>query len=125
MIRVPLPDRTLGITWAHPMTVRPSTWTVAQWQSLTAAQRTADGMRRRRWKTVCTIHVLTEGKVAKGAVPIAEASCSTNHRDTFDKEVGRKLSLKRALIFTSLSKTDRATVWRTYHARPRTGGTRE
>jgi hypothetical protein len=119
MIRVPLGDRTLAITWTHPMTHRVATWTKAEVLAMTADERTADLQRRRRWKTICTIHVLTEGKVAKGAVPIAEASCSTNHRDTFDKEVGRKLSLKRALIFTNLSKTDRATVWRCYHERPR------
>jgi hypothetical protein len=119
MIRVPLPDRTLAITWAHPVTYRPSTLTLLQRTLLTPQQRIAEHMRRRRYKTVCTIHVLTEGKVAKGAVPIAEAVASTNYRDNFEPEVGRKLSLKRALIFTSLSKTDRATVWRCYHARPR------
>ena len=121
MIRVTLTDgRTFGIAWAHPVTLRvPETLTGPELGALSVEAQRLRILHRRRWKTVCSIHALVDGKVPQGAVPVARAIASTNYRDTFDKETGRKISLTRALVFTGLSREDRELVWDAYHARPR------
>ncbi len=51
-------------------------------------------------------------------VSSGEASCS--FRDKFSKEVGRKVSLTRAIESLNLPKQERRIIWETYHSRKTT-----
>lgn len=48
---------------------------------------------------------------------ISEGISYCNEKDNFSKEIGRKISLTRALINGNFSKSDRKYIWDAYRAR--------
>ena len=66
-------------------------------------------------------HVISKGTnctiTKAGFIPFSSGETFLSVKDKYDKEVGRKLSLARALKNTNFTKEQRKQVWNTYMAR--------
>ena len=66
-------------------------------------------------ETVCTVSEIDPNKIGKERFHcLAVGQASLNPQDHFEKSVGRKLSLARALKLTCFCKAARKIVWETY-----------
>lgn len=111
----PQPPRILGITWDHPKVLRatPTDLTMPGGAAVLEVQE--------RRATVCVIYEV-DAATGKPEKEVSKAVLNCYFRDRFEREVGRKLTLRRALVFTNLNREERGVVWHAYHARPRITG---
>lgn len=111
MLKVPLRDRILGITWSHPVIQRavPLTHVNRRMSSV------LDVVERRATR----IDLWWLDAAGKPVEEVTHATLHVYFRDQFEKEVGRKRSLKMALLFTPFNREERGTIWAAYHDRPR------
>lgn len=119
MIKVTLPDKTIGIAFEHPKTtvVHPSLNPKMSMMARRVIHR----------RTVCSIYELPENLTILGfATPfpskgklISTATARCHEHDQFAKEAGRKLALARALKLGGFSWAEREQIWKTYLTRPR------
>lgn len=119
LLRVTLPPRPdqpdstpllLGITWDHPRSYRA---TLTDLVDPVSGDPIVDMQERRA--TVCILYECdAQGKPEK---EISKAIGNVYFRDRFEREAGRKLTLRRALVFTSFNREERGIIWQAYHER--------
>lgn len=99
VITVKLNNRTLGVTFQR---------------ETAPADGPFPGEVRATW---CELHRLDSNGKSEAIVARTRARCARS--DNFNKDVGRKVSLARALKQYGLTRLDRTLVWFAYHERPR------
>lgn len=109
MIKVDLPDRTLGIAFKH----EPKMKIIGFVPNRNYAATQGEPIKKEIRTTKCEIYevVGTDARL----VGHAKAECSLT--DNFNKAVGRKVALTRALEFMKMGKAYRTIVWEAYNTR--------
>lgn len=115
MIRVELPNRTLGLAFRHTK----KTVIIPGVKSRRIPDRYSDR------QTICDIYEFRDpkGDIRSDTFQIASFRTACIRPDNFEKEVGRKKSLAGALKMLKLSYEDREAIWKTYINRPRVQST--
>src|SRR5205814_7263090 len=62
------------------------------------------------------IHLDENGR-AQSEPPLAVGYVRCDSRDNFNRELGRKRALTRALFYSFFDRSERAVIWNAYHAR--------
>jgi len=109
MIRVQLPDKVIGISFAYLSKVEAGDPNKSLSEYLS---KTVLDMFEVRY-TNCELFLLDNE--APMALVKGEARCS--RQDNFNKAVGRKVALAKALKEINLPKQERKLIWEAYHSR--------
>lgn len=104
------PPILLGITWDHPKAFRTLPTDFVDDITGDLIMETVE-----RRSTICILYECdAAGKPGK---EISRAVSNCYFKDRFEREAGRKLTLRRALVFTNLTRSERTQVWDAYHRR--------
>lgn len=112
MIKIELPDRTLGISFIHKKKILPVT------EGFTLKGPT-------HWiahSTKCEILEIPERGQSSILIVLAYGIANCDRRDNFSKEVGRKIALTHALFseqkdgkkYSKFTKFERSAIWEAY-----------
>lgn len=127
-IVVDLGNRTLGITFQREFEIPEEGLFINKRHVRTGEMRlSAPAGEDKLRATYCEIHRLKEAPkpapfegvewVSDGIM--ARTRARADSRDSFSREKGRKIALRRALVQYGLTRGDRVLVWHAYHNRPR------
>lgn len=108
MIRITLPNRTLGIAFSHPTS------------KVELVKKNGKKVFPR--STVCELYdvdpFVTHASPSYGSTLMGTATAHCSIEDNFAKEKGRAMSLARVLKQLAFTHFDKFEVWKQYHSRP-------